>query len=144
MARKKKVVAKVKLYLKAGEATPGPPVGTTLGTYGINLGKFVQEYNAKTRDQAGNIIPVIITIYEDKSFDLEFRKPPTSFLLKKAANIVKGASQPGRETVAKIPYEKVVEIAKYKLDELNADDLDKAVKIVMGTARSMGIEVEEK
>jgi large subunit ribosomal protein L11 len=140
---KKEVVAKVKLQLPAGQATPAPPVGPTLSPYGINLMQFIKSFNDATKDKIGLIIPVVVTIYKDKTFDLEFKTPPTSVLLKKAAGIETAAHNPGKEIVAKIPRSKIIEIAKLKMPDLNTTDLEAAVRMIEGTAKSAGIEIVE-
>jgi len=145
MARKKKkeVVAVVKLQLPAGQASPAPPVGPTLSPHGINLMQFVKQFNDATRDKMGLIIPVVITIYKDRTFDLEFKTPPASVLLKKAAGVEKGASEPGKQVVGTVKRSQVVEIAKQKMPDLNTTDIDAAVRMIEGTARSMGIKIVE-
>jgi len=135
----KKVKGKVKLQIAAGKATPAPPVGPALGQHGVNIMGFCKEYNAKTANQTGYIVPVEITIYEDRSFTFELKSPPASDLLKKAANIEKGSGDPNKKQVGKISRTKLVEIAEAKKADLNAADIDAAVKMIEGTARSMGI-----
>ncbi len=138
----KKVVAQIKLQIPAGQATPAPPVGPALGQHGVNIGAFVKEFNDRTRDkEPGLILPVVINVYEDRSFDFIIKSPPTSVLIKKACAIAKASSTPGRETIAQISRDKIVEIAKMKMQDMNAGDLDAAIKMVEGTARSMGIKV---
>lgn len=137
----KKITAVVKLQLNAGKATPAPPVGSTLGPYGINLMEFVKGYNEKTGAQAGTVIPVEITIFEDRSFTFITKTPPVSDLLKKAAGTSKGSARPDKEKVGKVTHDQLVQIAETKMADLNANDIDSAVKIIMGTARSMGIDV---
>ena len=137
----KKVIGKVSLQISAGKATPAPPVGPALGQYGVNIMGFCKEYNAKTANQTGYIVPVEITVYADRSFSFELKSPPASDLLKKAANIVKGSGEPNQKKVAKIQRAKLLEIAEAKKDDLNAADMDAAIKMIEGTARSMGIEV---
>ncbi len=137
----KKVVATVKLQIPAGKATPAPPVGPALGQYGVNIMEFCKAFNDQTKDQEGMIIPVLITIYSDRSFSFIKKTPPASVLLKRAAGIAKGASNPGKERVATVKEKDVIEIAKIKLPDLNTSDLNVAVKIIKGTAKSMGIEV---
>jgi large subunit ribosomal protein L11 len=132
----------VKLQIEAGKATPAPPVGPALGQHGVNIMGFVKEYNEKTSSQAGNIVPVEITIYEDRSFSFITKSPPASDLLRKAAGIDKGSGNPRTDKVGKVPRSKVQEIAEMKMADLNAADIDGAIKIIEGTARSMGIEVE--
>jgi len=140
----KKVLANVKLQCPAGKATPSPPVGPALGQHGVNIMEFCKQFNAKTQKQAaeGLIIPVLVTIYADRSFSFTLKSPPASILLKKAANIAKGSGVPNKEKVAKVTWDQVREIAKIKMADLNTDDLDAAANVVAGTARSMGIEVE--
>ncbi len=138
----KKVMTTVKLQIEAGKATPAPPVGPALGQHGVNIMGFVKEYNEKTSSQAGNIVPVEITIYEDRSFSFITKSPPASDLLRKAAGIDKGSSNPLTEKVGKVARAKIQEIAEMKMVDLNAADIDGAIKIIEGTARSMGIEVE--
>ncbi len=140
---KKKVVAKIKLQIPGGQASPSPPVGPALGQHGVNIMAFCKEFNAKTKDKAGIIIPVVITVYEDRSFDFIMKTPPASVLLKMAAGVAKGAHDPLREKVGKVTKSQVREIAQTKLPDLNTDDIEKAMKIIEGTARSMGIEVVE-
>ena len=137
----KKITAVVKLQLPAGKATPGPPVGSTLGPHGINIPGFTKEFNAKTADQAGLIIPVVITIYQDRSFTFILKTPPVPVLIKKACKIESGSAKPNRDKVAKITAAQVEEIAKMKMPDLNASDLESAMSMVKGTARSMGVTV---
>ncbi len=137
----KKIKAIVKLQIEAGKANPAPPVGPALGQHGVNIMAFCKEYNDKTASQAGAIVPVEITIFEDRSFTFATKTPPASDLLKKAAGIEKGSDDPKRNKIAALPREKVREIAEVKLKDLNAIDLDGAMRIVEGTARSMGIEI---
>lgn len=137
----KKVTAVIKLQLPAGKATPAPPVGSTLGPYGINMMEFVKGYNEKTASQAGSIIPVEITIYEDRSFTFLTKTPPATDLIRKAAGVSKGSSAPSKEKAGKLTREQVKQIAETKMQDLNAIDIEGAMKIVEGTARSMGIEV---
>ena len=138
----KEVVKKVKLQIQAGKATPAPPVGTVLGPAGINLQEFCTKYNDATRDKMGDILPVEISIYDDRSFDFVIKTPPTSFLLKKYAKINKGSVKGAHEIVATLTQAQAREIAEIKLPDLNAYDVDAAMKIVEGTARNMGIAVE--
>lgn len=138
----KKVVGMVKLQIPAGKATPAPPVGTALGPHGINIMQFTKEFNAKTAEQAGLIIPVVITIYADRSFTFITKTPPASILIKKATNIESGSAEPNKTKVATISNEKVREIAELKMEDLNASDVESAMKMVAGTARSMGVKVE--
>ncbi len=142
MPPKKKVAALVKVALNAGAATPAPPVGTALGPHGVNIMEFVKAYNAQTESQRGNVIPVEITIYEDRTFTFITKTPPAAELIKKAAGLKSGAANPSKETVGKITRDQVREIANTKLPDLNANDVDAAMKIVEGTARSMGVTVE--
>lgn len=137
----KRVMGKVSLQIAAGKATPAPPVGPALGQYGVNIMGFCKEYNAKTANQAGFIVPVEITVYEDRSFTFVLKSPPASDLLKKAANVEKGSGEPNKKKIGKISRAKVLEIAEMKKADLNAADIDAAVKMIEGTARSMGIEV---
>ena len=137
----KRVRAVVKLQIPAGRANPAPPVGTALGPHGINIMDFCKTYNARTQAQAGQIIPAVITIYEDRSFTFELRTPPASDLLRKAAGVEKGAASQLTEVVGEVTAAQVREIAETKLPDLNTDDIDQAVRIIEGTARSMGIEV---
>jgi large subunit ribosomal protein L11 len=137
----KKIMAVVKLQIPAGKATPAPPVGSSLGPYGINMMEFIKHYNERTASQVGSIIPVEITIYEDRSFTFVTKTPPASELLRKAAGIEKGSSTPSRQKVGKITMEQLREIARTKMPDLNANDEEAAMKIVAGTARSMGIEI---
>ena len=139
----KKITAVVKLQLPAGKATPGPPVGSTLGPHGINIPGFTKEFNAKTADQAGLIIPVVITIYQDRSFTFILKTPPVPVPIKKACKIESGSARPNRDKVAKLTAAQVEEIAKLKMPDLNTTSLDSAKSMVKGTARSMGITVEE-
>jgi large subunit ribosomal protein L11 len=139
---KRRVAAIVKIQLPAGKATPAPPVGTALGPHGVQTMEFCKQYNAATEDKVGQIIPVEITIYEDRSFTFVLKTPPTTVLLRQAAGVEKGASVSGRETVGTINDAQLTEIAQVKMPDLNANDLDAAKKQVAGTARSMGIKVE--
>jgi|TARA_B100001167_G_C16652134_1_gene249154 large subunit ribosomal protein L11 len=137
----KRVIGLIKLQIEAGKATPAPPVGPALGQHGVNIMGFVKEYNEKTASQAGSIVPVEITVYEDRSFDFIIKSPPASDLLRKAAGVDKGSGNPLVEKVGIISRDKVKEIAETKINDLNAADLDGAMKIIEGTARSMGIQV---
>jgi|UniRef100_A0A7C4QRK4 large subunit ribosomal protein L11 len=142
MAKKAaKIKAQVKVQIPGGKATPAPPVGTALGPHGINLGQFVNQFNEKTRDLNGMLVPAIVTIYEDRSFTFELKSPPASVLLKQAAKIAKGAQNPKAEKVGRVTRAQVLEIAKAKLADLNVADMEAAGRIIAGTARSMGIEV---
>lgn len=138
----KKVRAIVKLQIQAGKATPAPPVGPALGQHGVNIMAFCKDYNDQTNSQTGSIIPVEITVYEDRSFTFITKTPPASDLLKKALNVEKGSGTSSQEVVGKLSREKVKEIAKIKLKDLNTVNVDSAARIIEGTARSMGIEVE--
>lgn len=137
----KKVTAIVKLQLPAGKATPGPPVGSTLGPHGINIPGFTKEFNAKTQDQVGLIIPVVMTIYQDRSFTFILKTPPAPVLIKKACGIETASAVPNKNKVAKLTKAQVEEIAKTKMPDLNANTLEAAASMIAGTARSMGIEV---
>lgn len=139
----KKVMTVIKLQILAGKATPAPPVGPALGQHGVNIMGFVKEYNERTASQAGNIVPVEITVFEDRSFNFVTKSPPASDLLRKAAGVEKGSGNPRAEKVARIPRDKVREIAELKMVDLNAADLEGAMRIIEGTARSMGIEVRQ-
>ena len=138
----KRVIGLIKLQIEAGKATPAPPVGPALGQHGVNIMGFVKEYNEKTASMAGTIVPVEITVFEDRSFDFIVKSPPASDLLRKAAGIAKGSGSPLAEKVATIPRSKVQDIAETKIKDLNAADIEGAMKIIEGTARSMGIMVE--
>lgn len=140
---KKEVAKKVKLQIAAGKATPAPPVGTVLGPAGINLQDFCTRYNDATRDKMGDILPVEISIYDDRSFDFVIKTPPASFLLLKAANVKKGAAKGSAETVGTITKAQLKEIAEIKLPDLNAYTVEEAMKIVEGTARNIGIQIED-
>ena len=137
----KEITKKIKLQIPAGKATPAPPVGTVLGPAGINLQEFCTKFNDATRDKMGDILPVEITIYEDRTFDLKLKTPPAAFLLKKYAKVNKGTTK--GETVATITREQLKEIAETKMPDLNAYDIEAAMKIVEGTARNMGIEIKD-
>jgi len=138
----KKITGQIKLQIPAGQANPAPPVGPALGQHGVNIMAFCKEFNAKTKDQAGMIIPVVITVYQDKSFNFITKSPPASILLKKAAGIASGSKMPNKEKVGKVTRKQVLEIVKLKKDDLNATDEEAAFRIISGTARSMGIEVQ--
>lgn len=138
----KEVTAKIKLQAPGGQATPAPPVGPALGQRGVNIGQFVAQFNERTKDLNGTIVPVVITVFADRSFTFEVKSPPAAILLKQAAQIAKASATPNRETVGKVSREQVRKIAETKFSDLNAHDLDGAEKIIAGTARSMGIEVE--
>lgn len=139
----KKVKAIIKLYCPAGAANPAPPVGPALGQHGLNIMDFCKQFNAKTQGQDGLTLPVIITAYEDRSFTFIIKTPPCSVLLKRAAGVAKASGEPNKTKVGKITKDQVKEIANMKLKDLNAQDINKAISIVKGTARSMGIDVEE-
>jgi len=139
----KKIIGTIKLQVKGGQANPSPPIGPALGQHGVNISEFCKAFNARTQDQAGTVIPVILTIYADRSFSFITKTPPASVLLKKAAKIAKGSPEPNREKVAQVSRKQVEEIAKIKLEDLNAYDLDSASRIIEGTARSMGITVTD-
>ena len=139
----KEVVKVIKLQIEAGKATPAPPVGTVLGPAGLNLGEFCTKYNDATRDQMGNVLPVEISIYEDRSFDFVIKTPPAAFLIKKSAKVKKGSSKGSKDIVGTITKEQLKEIAETKLPDLNAYTVEEACKIVEGTAKNMGIEVVE-
>ena len=140
----KKVIGSIKLQVKGGQANPSPPIGPALGQYGVNIAEFCKQFNAKTKDQKGVIIPVVVTIYADRSFSFITKTPPASVLLKQAAKIAKGAHEPKREKVGEVTRKQVEEIAKLKLPDLNCYDLETAIKIIEGTAKSMGIVIVDK
>ena len=137
----KKVTAVVKLQIAAGKATPAPPVGSTLGPYGINMMEFIKGYNEKTASQVGSVIPVEITIYEDRSFTFVTKTPPAADLIKKMAAAAKGSGRPNREKVGRLTQDQVRQIAEQKMPDLNANDIEGAMKIIMGTAKSMGVDI---
>jgi large subunit ribosomal protein L11 len=137
----KKVTAVVKLQINAGKATPAPPVGSTLGPYGINMMEFIKGYNEKTASMIGTVVPVEITIYEDRSFTFVTKTPPAADLIKKAAGAAKGSGRPNREKVGRLTQEQVRQIAETKMPDLNANDIEGAMQIIAGTARSMGVEI---
>jgi large subunit ribosomal protein L11 len=140
----KKITGFIKLQLPAGKATPAPPVGPALGQKQVNIMEFCKQFNAATQSQAGLIIPVVITVYQDRSFTFVTKSPPASVLLKRAANLASGSKTPGRETVGKVTRKDLVQIVELKKSDLNATDLDAAVRIIAGTARSVGIEVADE
>jgi large subunit ribosomal protein L11 len=142
MPPKKKVSAVIKLQIKAGQATPAPPIGPALGQHGVNIMEFCKAYNAQTESQRGNVIPVEITVYEDRSFTFVTKTPPAAELIKKAAGVPKGSGEPHKTKVGRLTADQVREIAQTKLEDLNAKDVEQASKIIAGTARSMGITVE--
>jgi large subunit ribosomal protein L11 len=137
----KELVAQIKLYVPAGQANPAPPVGPALGQHGINIMGFCKQFNEKTKGREGLILPAIINIYKDKSFDFVLKSPPSTVLIKKAANLAKASGTAGKEKIASITRDQVKEIAKVKMEDLNTNDYNQAMKIIEGTARSMGIEV---
>ncbi len=139
----KKVVALIKLALPAGKANPAPPVGPALGQHGVNIMAFCKEYNAKTSDQAGMVIPVEISVYEDRSFTFVLKTPPASVLIRKAAGVEKGSSQPNQQIVGSITRDQLQEIAQTKMPDLNANDIEAAMNIVEGTARNMGVTIKD-
>ena len=138
----KKIIANVKLQVAAGKATPAPPVGSALGPHGLNIMDFCKAFNAKTAKQEGLIIPVVVTVYSDRTYSFVTKTPPAAVLLKKAANIAKGSGEPNKTKVGKVSMKDVREIAQLKMPDLNASDIEAATKIILGTARSMGVEVE--
>ena len=138
----KKVLTLIKLQVPGGSANPAPPVGPALGQHGVNIMEFCKSFNAQTQDQNGRIIPVEITVFEDRSFTFITKTPPAAVLIKEAAGIAKGSGEPNRTKVAKITQQQVRDIAEAKMQDLNANDLDQAAKIIAGTARSMGVEVD--
>jgi large subunit ribosomal protein L11 len=142
MPPKKRVSALIKLQINAGQATPAPPIGPALGQHGVNIMEFCKAYNAQTESQRGSVVPVEITVYEDRSFTFITKTPPAPEMIKKAAGLQKGSAVPHKDKVGKITKDQVREIAQQKLEDLNATDLDAASKIIAGTARSMGITVE--
>ena len=137
----KQVVTVVKVQITGGQATPAPPVGTSLGPHGVNIGQFVQQFNDRTRDMAGTTIPVVITIYNDRSFEFVTKSPPAAVLLKQAAKIAKGSGNPKAEKVGTVTQQQLLDIAKTKFEDLNAPNLEHAARVIAGTARSMGLEV---
>ena len=137
----KEITAKIKLQAKGGQATPAPPVGPALGQHGVNIGQFVSQFNERTKNLNGTIVPVVITVFVDKSFTFEVKSPPAAVLLKQAAEIAKGSGIPNREKVGKVTSEQVRKIAETKFKDLNAYDLDQAEQIIRGTAQSMGVEI---
>jgi large subunit ribosomal protein L11 len=137
----KQIAVKIKLQAPGGQATPAPPIGPALGQRGVNIGQFVSQFNERTKDLNGTIVPVVISVYMDKSFTFEVKSPPAAVLIKQAAEIAKGSGVPNKEKVGKITTEQVRKIAQTKFKDLNAYDLDQAQKIIEGTARSMGVEV---
>ena len=138
----KEVMGLIKLQIPAGQATPSPPVGPALGQHGVNIMEFCKSFNSKTQGQEGSIIPVVIEVYKDRSFSFITKSPPASALLKQAAGIAKGSSNPSKDLVGKVTEEQVREIAKVKMEDLNAEDVDAAIQIIIGSAKSMGLKVE--
>ena len=141
MAKKKEVAVTIKLQASGGQATPAPPIGPALGQHGVNIGQFVSQFNERTKDMNGTTVPVVITVFMDKSFTFEVKSPPAAVLLKQAAEIAKGSGVPNREKVGKVSAEQLRKIAETKLKDLNAFDLEQAEKIIRGTAQSMGVEI---
>jgi large subunit ribosomal protein L11 len=139
----KELLTQIKLQAPGGQATPAPPIGPALGQHGVNIGQFVSQFNERTKELNGTIVPVVISVFGDKSFTFEVKSPPAAVLLKQAAQIAKGSGVPNKEKVGKVTTEQVREIAETKFKDLNAYDIDEAEKIIRGTARSMGIEVED-
>lgn len=139
----KEVIAQIKLYVPAGQANPAPPVGPALGQHGVNIMGFCKEFNERTKGREGLILPAVISVYKDKSFDFIIKTPPSSILIKKAVNLAKASGLAGKETIATLTKVQAIEIAKEKMVDLNTKDVDQAIKIIQGTARSMGIDVEK-
>ncbi len=139
----KEVAVKIKLQASGGQATPAPPIGPALGQHGVNIGQFVSQFNERTKDLNGTTVPVVISVFADKSFTFEVKSPPAAVLIKQAAEIAKGSGEPNREKVGTVTAEQVRKIAETKFADLNAYDLDQAEKIIRGTARSMGVEVTD-
>ena len=137
----KKVVTKVKLQVSAGQANPAPPIGPALGQHGVNIMEFCKQFNERTKDRTGTVLPVVISIYEDKSFSFILKSPPVAILLKKAAGLAKASPEPGRTTIGKVTKQQVEQIAKEKMSDLNTTKLQSAMRLVEGSARSMGLEV---
>ncbi len=142
MPPKKEVMVRVKLQCPGGQATPAPPVGPALGQHGINIGEFVKRFNDATRKENGLIIPCVVTVFKDRTFDISYKTPPASVLLKKFANVVKGSGTPNKEKVGSVTRKNLEEIAKIKMRDLNASSMEAAVRVIEGTARNMGIKVE--
>lgn len=140
---KKKVVVQIKLHVSAGQANPAPPVGPALGQHGVNIMQFCKSFNEQTKGREGLILPVVISVYEDKSFDFIIKSPPTSILLKRAANIAKASGTTGKEKIGTVTVKQIEEIAKIKAKDLNSSEMEKVIKMISGTARSMGIAVEK-
>jgi large subunit ribosomal protein L11 len=141
MAKKKEIIGLIKLQIPAGQASPSPPVGPALGQHGLNIMEFCKAFNEKTKGQEGTIVPVVITVYADRTYTFMTKTPLTSFLLKQAAQIAKGSGEPNRTKVGEVSRDQINEIARIKMPDLNADDIEAAVKMVEGTARSMGINI---
>ena len=139
----KEVATKIKLQAPGGQATPAPPIGPALGQHGVNIGQFVSQFNERTKQLNGTTVPVVITVYKDKSFTFEVKSPPAAVLLKQAAEIAKGSGVPNKEKVGKVSAEQLRKIAETKFKDLNAYDIEQAEKIIRGTARSMGVEIED-
>ena len=139
----KEIAVKIKLQAPGGQATPAPPIGPALGQHGVNIGQFISQFNERTRDLNGTIVPIIITVYKDKSFTFEVKSPPAAVLLKQAAEVAKGSGVPNKEKVGKITPQQLRQIAEKKFKDLNAYDIEKAEQLIRGTARSMGIEISE-
>ena len=139
----KKIVAQIKLHVPAGAANPAPPVGPALGQHGVNIMQFCKQFNDQTKGRDGLILPAVISVYEDRTFSFIIKSPPSSVLLKRAANLAKASGQSGRETIGTVTKEQVIEIAKQKMNDLNTNDMEQAIKIISGTARSMGITVTD-
>ena len=142
MPPKKEVMVKVKLQCPGGQATPAPPVGPALGQHGVNIGEFVKRFNDATKKEAGLTVPCIVTVFKDRTFEIAYKTPPASVLLKKFANVVKGSGMPNKEKVGSVTRKHLEEIAKIKIKDMNAGTMDAAIKIIEGTARNMGIKVE--
>ena len=138
----KEISALVKLQIKAGQANPAPPIGPVLGQHGVNIMEFCKQFNARTQKTMGEVTPVVLTVYKDRSFTFEVKTPPVSYLLKKAANLESGSKVPNRDKVAVLPFAKIKEIAELKMQDLNVNDVAAAMKCVAGTARSMGIDIK--
>jgi large subunit ribosomal protein L11 len=144
MAKAKKIIAKLKLQLPAGQATPAPPVGPALGQHGVNIGEFIKQFNDRTKDDAGTIIPAEITIFQDHSFSFITKTPPASVLIKKEAGLAKGSPEPNKEKVGSITTEQLRKIAEIKLEDLNASSIEAAMKMIAGTARNMGVVITDE
>jgi len=139
----KEVTVKIKLQAPGGKATPAPPIGPALGQHGVNIGQFISQFNERTRDLNGTVVPIIISVYTDKSFTFEVKSPPAAVLLKQAAEVAKGSGVPNKEKVGKVTREQLRQIAEKKFNDLNAYDIEAAEQLIRGTARSMGIEISE-